>query len=187
MEITQPGGHIDHLLRQTRVHHVQLSAMADTKANMLLTISSVVITLSLRYVTDPLLRWPSIALMAFCLATIVLAAYAVMPKMSARVPKSGGLRGGPQAAPDIHSPNFNLLFFGNFGMLDYDEFARAMEDVINDPAKVYEAQVREVYTLGVYLARNKYRFIRWAYLTFILGLFVSGIVLALTDALLLVG
>ena len=94
---------------------------------------------------------------------------------------------GAQAAPDIHSPNFNLLFFGNFGMLDYDEFARAMEEVINDPAKVYEAQVREVYTLGVYLARNKYRFIRWAYLTFILGLFVSGIVLALTDALLLAG
>jgi hypothetical protein len=33
--------------------------MADVKANMLITLASLVITFSLRYFTDELLRWPS--------------------------------------------------------------------------------------------------------------------------------
>jgi hypothetical protein len=45
MKIQQPGAHYDHMLRQTRIHHVQLSSMADIKANMLLTMSSLVVTL----------------------------------------------------------------------------------------------------------------------------------------------
>ena len=39
MTIHQPGAHLDHMIRQTRIHHVQLSSMADIKANMLLTVS----------------------------------------------------------------------------------------------------------------------------------------------------
>jgi len=62
-----------------------------------------------------------------------------------------------------------------------------MEDVMNDPSKVYEAQVREVYILGIYLARNKYRFIRWAYIAFIAGLLASAIVLVATNTLMLFG
>jgi hypothetical protein len=52
-----------------------------------------------------------------------------------------------------------------------------MQQMMNDPSKVYEWQVREVYTLGLYLANQKYRFVRLAYLTFITGLVVSGAVL----------
>ena len=66
MEITNPGAHVDQLLWQTRWHHVQLISMADVKSNMLLTMASVIITLSIRYVTDPRLRWPAIVLMIFC-------------------------------------------------------------------------------------------------------------------------
>lgn len=179
MEITNPGAHVDQLLWQTRWHHVQLSSMADVKSNMLLTMASVIITLSIRYVTDPHLRWAAIVLMVFCLITIVLAAYAVMPKVSARSTSA--------SKPDMASPNFNILFFGNFGMLDYEEYVQAMEDVMNDPSKVYEAQVREVYTLGIYLARNKYRFIRGAYIAFIAGLLASAIVLVATNTLMLFG
>jgi hypothetical protein len=41
MEIRQPAVHLDHMIRQTRAHHVQLSSMADMKANMMLTYLSV--------------------------------------------------------------------------------------------------------------------------------------------------
>lgn len=53
MEIRQPAGHLDQMVRQTRAHHVQLSAMADAKANMMLTISAIVGPLSIRYLQDP--------------------------------------------------------------------------------------------------------------------------------------
>jgi len=47
MKIEHPGQYVDQLLRQTRGHHVELSAMADFKANMMLTVASLVIPLSM--------------------------------------------------------------------------------------------------------------------------------------------
>ncbi len=167
MKIKEPGAHLDHLLRQTRQHHVQLSSMADLKANILMTIASVLITLSVRYITDTFLRWPAMILMLFCLLTIVLAVYTIMPKVPLRIKK--------KRHPDIHNPNFNILFFGNFVDLDYPEFEENMETIMNDPSQTYEVQVREIYTLGTFLAQKKYRFIRLAYLAFIIGLVLSGL------------
>jgi hypothetical protein len=171
MKIVHPGGHLDQMLRQTRNHHVQLSSMADAKAGTLITISSVLITLSAPHILDIRLKWPVISLSAGCLATIVLAIYTVMPK----------LRGSrkPSAPLDLQDPTFNLLFFGNFTQLDYPQFEKAMEEIMNDPSRTYEAQVREVYALGQYLARPKYRTLRWAYIAFIVGLFISAAALLL--------
>lgn len=171
MKIEQAGGHLDQMLRQTRAHHSQLSAMADTKANMLLTMSSVVISLSLPHVFQTNVQWPFLILICSCLITVVLAAYAVMPKLPLAVKNH---------SPNIDAPNFNLLFFGDFTRLDYPQFEKAMEDVMNNPSRTYEAQVREIYTLGVFLATKKYRYLQWAYLFFIGGLFASfGAMLAI--------
>ena len=174
MKINQPGAHLDHLLRQTRMHHVQLSSMADFKANILLTMSSVVMTLSVPHVFKPDFRWAFIILIAFCALTAGLAAYAVMPKM----PLS--LRRGPR--PDITSPSFNVLFFGDFTRLTYQEFEEAMEHLMNDPSRAYQAQVREIYVLGTFLAAKKYRFLRLAYLAFITGVFTSFAIILLASA-----
>ena len=168
MEIKQRGSHLDHLVRQTRMHHTQLSSMADMKANILLTMASLVITLSVRYVSEPHLKGATIVLIVFCLMTIGLATYVVMPKMSF-YPKTGANEG-------VGSPWFNLLFFGDFVRLPYEEFETAMEEVMNDPSRTYQVQVKELYTLGVFLAKKKYRFLRLAYLTFILGIFASALV-----------
>ncbi len=168
MEIKQRGSHLDHLVRQTRMHHAQLSSMADMKANMLLTMASVVLTLSVRYITEPHLKSATIILIVFCLLTIGLATYAVMPK----IPFS--LRKGTHV--DTSSPGFNLLFFGDFVRLQYEEFETAMEEVMNDPSLTYQVQLRELYTLGTFLAKKKYRFLRLAYMTFITGAFASAVV-----------
>jgi len=169
MDIRTPGSHLDHLLRQTRMHHVQLSSMADLKANILLTTASVVITLSIRHLAEPKLHWPALVLMAFSLLTILLAAYAVMPKLPLRTRQG--------SHPDTTSPGFNLLFFGDFTRLDYEEFEAAFEKVLNDPSQTYEVQIREIYLLGQFLAKKKYRFVRLAYLAFLTGLLASGAVL----------
>ena len=173
MKITTPGNEINYLLTQTRAHHVQLSSMADLKANMLLTMASIVVTLAAPQAMKAGSQWALIVLIGFSLMTILLAAYAVMPKV--RLTSGSG-----RAAPDVHSPEFNLLFFGDFTTLDYPRFAAEMERVMNDPAQTYEAQVREIYTLGSYLAEKKYRYLRLAYTTFIVGLFASFGTLLLT-------
>jgi len=67
MKVIQPGSHLDHMIRQTRAHHTQLSAMADTKANMLLTMSSILVTISLPFLAKPELRIVRYILVPFCI------------------------------------------------------------------------------------------------------------------------
>lgn len=140
--------------------------MADTKANMLITTASILITLSAPHVVNPAFRVPVIILGVSCLLTIVLAVYTLMPKL--------GRPGKGERRPDVQSPGFNLLFFGDFTKLDYAEFEAAMEEMMNDPNRTYQAQVREVYALGLFLATRKYRSLRLAYLVFLAGLLASG-------------
>lgn len=163
LKIEKHGAQIDHLMRATQFHHVQLSSMADVKANMLLTMSSVVLTLSLPQVLKNTHLWPLYILIGCCLLTICLATYAVMPKVAPR-----GL-----PPPDVNSPGFNILFFGDFSRLSQAEFASAMDEVLSDPGRTYSAQVREIYLLGTYLAGKKYRYLRYAYIAFITGLFMT--------------
>ena len=141
------------MLRQTRMHHIQLSVMADVKANALMTISAVMLTFSAPFIAREHFKHAVIVLMIFSLATIVLAMFAVMPSTPMRIKKF--------EPADVHQPNFNLLFFGSFVGMDYAQFEAAMEEMMNDPSKTYEAQVREIYTLGIFLAEKKYRLSAW--------------------------
>lgn len=165
-----PANHLDHLLRQTRMHHMQLSSMADVKANIMLTLAAVVTTFSIGYLSDPVLRWPIVVLILFCVVTVFFAAYAVMPKLNFDYrPKS--------------YKQCNILFFGNFMNLDYKEFAGIMDEVMQVPELAYEAQIREVYELGVYLGYQKYRYVRLAYRSFLMGLVSAGLVLIVVEIL----
>jgi hypothetical protein len=163
MKLEKHGSHLDHLMRATQFHHVQLSTMADVKANMLLTMSSVILTLCLPQVLKNSHLWPLYILIGFCLLTICLAAYAVMPKLPGR----------NLPPPNVSDPSFNILFFGDFSRLSQMEFENAMGELMNDPDTTYAAQVREIYLLGTFLGKKKYRFLRLGYLSFITGLFLS--------------
>ncbi len=164
-KIEKPGSHLDHMLRAAQIHLVQLSSMADMKANMLLTMSSVVMTLAMPQLIKNTHLWPLMILVGACLLTICFATYAVMPKL----PPS------TQAVPDVKSMTFNPLFFGDFTRLTQEQFEGTMEEIMSDHSRTYGAQVRELYLLGTFLSKKKYRFLRLGYLSFITGLFASFI------------
>ncbi|MBT8374810.1 MAG: hypothetical protein KJN80_07860 [Deltaproteobacteria bacterium] len=166
MEIRQPAVFLDHMIRQTRAHHVQLSAMADMKANMMLTVAALLIPLSIRFLDDPRLQPAALTMIGFCILTVLLSAYAAMPKLMVIKDRSKTI--------DPEDPSFNLLFFGSFTAMDYDDFELAMEKVMNDHGEVYEKQIKEIYLMAQYLAREKYRFIRFAYISFITGMVISS-------------
>jgi len=164
MQIKEPANHLDHLLKQTRQHHVTLSSMADQKANMLLTVASVVLTLALPQLSNPHYRSSIMALMVACLLTLGLACYVVMPKLTIG------------AAKPVMAER-NLLFFADFDDLSFAQYKQAMETVLNDPGLAYEVQLREIHGIGQYLATKKYRFLRWAYLAFMSGFLLAGALL----------
>lgn len=154
----RPRQNVDVLLRTAQQHHVQLSVMADTKASILITISSIVMTIALSRAAEPHLRAALLTLAFSCLVSLVLAIVAVLPTFS----KKRGTR--------------NLLFFGHFATMDEDEFMRALENVLSTDERLYEAAARDLYSLGTYLHRKKYRFLRYAYIALLSGFILATFV-----------
>lgn len=155
----------DCLLRTMQQHHVQLSTMADTKANIIITVSSIVLTLVLGRLGDPVLKVASMTLAAFTLLALLLAVLAVLPKY-----RPLKLRG--EAIP----PQFNLLFFGHFAELPRERFLTEIAGALRSDGSVYETMARDTYALGHYLAHHKYRYLRMSYLFFLGGFVLASLV-----------
>jgi hypothetical protein len=152
----EPRSHVDTLLRTVQQHHVQLSTMADTKASLVITISSIVLTIALSRVDEPQLRPALFTLAAACLLSLLLAIFAVLPTFAPRAVRKGRV---PR----------NIFFFGHFGSMSEDEFMREMEPLMRSDALLYEAALRDIHSLGSYLYRKKYRFLRFAYVALLAG------------------
>lgn len=156
----------DCLLRTMQQHHVQLSTMADTKANIIITMSSIVLTLVLGRLDDPVLRTASLTLAGFTMLALLLAVLAVLPKYRPLKLAEG------QAIP----AQFNLMFFGHFAELPRDRFLSEIAGALKSDGSVYETMARDTYALGWYLAHHKYRYLRLAYLFFLAGFLLAVIV-----------
>jgi hypothetical protein len=159
----------DNMLRTMQQHHVQLSVMADNKANILITVSSIVLTMVLANLKDPDLRAAMITLAGFVLIALLLAIIAVLPKYRP-------LRIKPDAVlPD----QFNLMFFGHFAELPRERFLSEVSESLKADGSVYESMAKDVYALGYYLAHYKYRFLRLSYLFFLAGFVCASLVEAI--------
>ena len=159
----------DHLMRLLQQQHVQLSTMADTKANIIITVSSIVLTLALGRAADPDYRLAMTVLSVFTLVALLLAILAVLPKYR----RMSGDEGARPAG-------FNILFFGHFAGLDEAAYLRELAAAMQT-GRAYETIARDVYGLGRYLATHKYPYLRLSYLFFLSGFLLAclaqGIVL----------
>jgi len=173
MKIEQPGGHLDQMIRQTRASLMQLSSMADSKANMLLTAASVVITLCVPHLGSSAFRIPLVILVGGSLVTALMAAWCNYP----RLPSAKHV-----SLEEARSEDFNILFFGDFSRMPYGQFEQAIGSAFNDQNRAYAIQLREIHALGCFLAKRKYRLVRWCYLSFMTSLICSAC-LALAQAL----
>ena len=166
MQITEPRQQLDHMLRQTRMNLVAFSQMADTKAHILLSISSVLLSLSLTQITDPRFTLTITGLDMFLLITIFFALLTVIGKVKVFDRKRHSVR----------DADYSPLFFGNYGDVPYDEYAKNFEEIMNDSDATYEIMVKDIYYAGKYLLQTKYRYIRLAYLYFFTGLIISTMI-----------
>ena len=153
---------VDFMLRSAQQHHIQLSAMADQKANIVIAFSSIVFTVSLGNIEQLSKSWGFVALASFSLIALVYAILSVVPMVE---------RKGKQS-----TFTFNPLFFGHFTELDMDDYVTRMKEIIRDDEEVYETLIRDIYQIGDVLKKKKYRYLKISYRLFLLGLFLSAIV-----------
>ncbi len=166
MHIKEPSAQLDHMLRQTRMNLVAFSQMADTKAHIILSLASVLLSLSLTQIANPGLTLSIAGLDLFLLITIFFALLTVI----------GKIKVFDRRKHSVNDPDYSPLFFGNYGDIPYEEYARDFEKTMNDPDATYEIIVKDIYYAGTYLLQTKYRYIRLAYLCFFTGLIVSTII-----------
>ena len=158
---------IQTMLRLTSENHLRLSDMADSKANILISVNAIIISIILgvlmrKLEESPYLAIPTIIFLLVALATIVVSIIATRPKVTE----------GTFTSQEIKDKKANLLFFGNFYKASYEEYNVAMREMMNDSNYLYGSLIKDIYTLGTVLGR-KYRLVRLAYNIFMIGIIVS--------------
>jgi len=154
----------DVILRTAQQHHVSLSTMTDTKANIIITVSSIVLTLSIGKLDQPELRTSVIVLMGFTLLALLLAILAVLPKYRPL-----------RLTSEVLPANFNLLFFGHFAELTRERYLVEIARTMKPDGSIYSAMAHDIYSLGYYLAHHKYRYLRLSYLCFLTGFILASL------------
>lgn len=168
------GRGVETMFRTTYRTHVNLSSIADNKANFMLTINSIIIPIVLanlvpKFSANSLLILPTCVLLAVCLTALVLAILATRPKVTQ----------GRFTREDIDQKRANLLFFGNFYRMDIKDFHWGMMEMIKDSDFLYSSMTRDIYYLGVVLAK-KYQYLRWCYGVFMYGIIAAVILFVVT-------
>ncbi len=158
---------IETMFRLTSRNHLQLSAMADNKANILISVNSIIISIIISGLiktldNHPHLVVPTYLMLAINVVTIVLSIMALRPNVTK----------GKFTRKDIEEKNTNLLFFGNFHGMDRNDYKWGMVEMMNDSNYLYSSLIDDIYFLGKVLGK-KYRFLRLSY-----NIFMYGIVLA---------
>jgi predicted metal-dependent HD superfamily phosphohydrolase len=153
-------------------NHIKLSDIADTKANILLSVNAIIISLVLANLiskldTNPYLVYPTAIFTLSSVISMILSIIATRPNVTS----------GEFTKEDVINKNVNLTFFGNFHKMKLEEFEWAISELLKDKDYVYNSLTKDLYFLGKVLER-KYRILRITYTIFMIGIIISVIAFA---------
>lgn len=170
-----PERGIETMFRVTLRNHITLSDIADTKANILLSVNAIIVSLVLSNLVSKLdnasntyLIWPTVIFVLSTVVSMVLSVLATRPNVTS----------GKFNKDDVKNKKVNLLFFGNFHKMSLEDFEWAMGEMMQDRDYLYSSMKKDLYFLGKVLDR-KYKILRLTYTVFIVGIIISVIAFAI--------
>ena len=158
---------VDNILRVNHGNQMRLGLMADAKANIMITVASVVFSVAIANLDNELVKWPLLSFAFGCFFALLFAIFAIIPKTDYPKDATGDI--------DRKSPIFNPLFFGHFAHLPIDEYKDDYAETLMTDDSVYDALAGDIYGQGKVLALRKYKFLKWSYMSFLLGM-ISAVV-----------
>ncbi|RPH98603.1 MAG: hypothetical protein EHM68_00260 [Lysobacterales bacterium] len=143
---------------------MDLTGLADNKANMMISINGIIISIIIAALAPKLDSnpWLLVPTAIFLLGTLVSMVYAVLaarPRVSSK----------PISLPDLEHSEGNILFFGDFATLSEEHFLGGMSELMGDRELLYETMIRNIYGLGAVL-KTKFVLLQVAYTAFMLAL-----------------
>ncbi len=171
-----PERGIETMFRVALKNHMTLSNIADTKANILLSVNAIIISLALSNLLPKLdnpsneyLILPTIIFVFFTVASIILSILATRPNVTE----------GKFNKEDVANKKVNLLFFGNFHQMKLNDFEWAISEMMEDKGYLYNSLTKDLYFLGLVL-NKKYKILRLTYTVFMIGIIVSVLAFAIS-------
>jgi hypothetical protein len=166
------GRGVETMFRSSYRTHLDLSSLADAKANIMISINGIMISILLATIypsiaVNQLLLLPSAVLLLGCLLSLVYAVLAARPRVTRQ----------SVTLADIRENRANILFFGSFVSLSEEDFLTGMWELMENRRGTYTNMMRDLYGLGSVL-ESKYRLLRISYTVFMIGL-VLGVILFL--------
>ncbi len=163
----KPERGVETMFRITSTNHIRLSSMADSKAHIMISVNSIILSIMLSVLLGRLEDYPnfiipSLMFIFTSVTTVIFAVLATRPNVTS----------GTFTRDDIARKDANLLFFGNFYRMKLDEYEWGMKQMMNDADFLYGSMTKDVYSLGVVLGQ-KYRLLRISYNVFMFGLIAS--------------
>lgn len=165
------------IYKLSSTNHMRLNAIADRKANIMLTLNGIIISITLSIVasdsdSNPRLIIPTSMLIIACLITIIFATLSTRPKITS----------GTIEKEDIENKKANLLFFGNFSRMNFEDFDWGIRQMIRDQEYLHNSMIQDFYNLGKVLDM-KFRYLRVCYNVFMYGIVLSVVSIAVLIAL----
>lgn len=165
----RPERGIETMFRVTLNNHTRLSEIADSKANILLSVNAIIISIALSTLIPKLdapsnahLIMPTLVMLLFSVASIIFAIMSTSTKVTR----------GVFTPEDVAQKKVNLLFFGNFYKMPIESYLKAVNEVMKDRDYLYDSMIKDLYYLGLVLNR-KYKLLRITYTVFMIGIIVS--------------
>jgi hypothetical protein len=157
------------MFKVTIHNHLELSSMADAKANIMISVNSIIVSVVLsvlvrRLEEFPAMIIPTCILLCVNVVTIVFAILTVRPKI---------LKGPPPGKqPVVSNKRVNLLFFGEFNKMSLKEYTVKMKEMMREKDYLYENMINNIYFMGIVLVK-KYQYLRLAYNVFMYGFIIA--------------
>jgi hypothetical protein len=158
---------VETMFRSSYRVQMDLTALADSKANIMITINGLILSIILASIApkidaNPWLAIPTVAVLVTCVISIVYAVLAAVPRVSSTT----------VTLNDVRSNQANLLFFGNFAGITKPEYIEVMKEVLKDPDRVYHNMMNDIYGMGTVL-KKKFQLLRISYVVFMIGIILG--------------
>ena len=165
LERKQPNSGVQTFFRTNYRNHIHLSAIADNKANIMISVNAILISVIITILTyqniteaKPAVLLPAVIFLCSGLTSLIFAVLSARPKVT----------NVNLTNESLDTVQRNIVFFGNFIQLDLERYEQAIDAVLRDGELLYGNMSRDLYFLGKVLDK-KYRYLTVSYNVFMIG------------------
>ena len=162
-EIPEDRTAVDNILRINVTNQMRLTVMADQKANIMITVASIVFSVTVANLDNEVMKWPLLFFAFGCTVSLLAAIFAIIPQTGyPKIPGTDEI--------DRESPAYNPLFFGHFAHIPIEEYKEDYAETLMTDDRIYDALAGDIYGIGTTLMNNKYKWLRRSYMAFLVGM-----------------